>query len=132
MAFNPNETQSLYNFMTQLNNNSVRTQNLFEMRIFLPDEWRATHVYKVSGSDLTRYLNPNFTFYGTGFQIPDRSLQYADVGFKGFTVPVPTVMKMTQDHTVTINADINGNMRRAFLMMQALTMNGQINENGGY
>ena len=130
--FNSRTTQSLYNFMTQLNKNTVRTQNLFEMRIFLPMDWKANPVYKAGGKDLTKFLNPRFTFYGTCFELPSRTMQYENVGFKGFTVPVPTVLRMTQEHSVTINSYINGDMRRAFLMMQALTMNGQINEDGGY
>ena len=126
---NGNKVQSLYNFMETLNKNNVRTQNLFEMRVFIPTS--LTNL-KVTGNELTKYLNPNFTFYGQGFELPARTIQYADVGFKGFTVPVPTVMKMTQDHSVVINADINGEMRRAFLTWQSLTMNPQIDDNGGY
>jgi len=122
--------ESLYKFMNALNQNNVRTQNLFEMRVFIPNA--LTDKRGITGTALTKYLNPNFTFYGTGFELPARTLQYADVGFKGFTVPVPTVMKMTQEHSVTINADINGEMRRAFLAWQALTMNPQIDDNGGY
>lgn len=125
--------QSLYNFMDQLNKNNVRTQNLFEMRIFIPDELVAYVKNNViNGSALTKFFNPNFTFYGTNFTLPNRQLQYAEVGYKGFTVPVPTVMKMTQEHTVTINADIDGEMRRAFLAWQALTMNPQIDADGGF
>jgi hypothetical protein len=128
-----NEVKSLYNFMTQMNANPVRTQNLFEMRVFVPVEMNAAGIYRgLDGNSLTRYLNPNFTYYGTGFELPARTLQYADVGFKGFTVPVPTVMRMDQEHTVTINSDINGDMRRAFLGWQALTMNPQIDAAGGY
>ena len=128
---NGSNVQSLYNFMEALNSNNVRTQNLFEMRVFIP------HILDngggcIDGTLLTRYLNPNFTFYGTGFPLPARDLQYAEVGFKGYNVPVPTVMRMTQEHTVTINADINGDMRRAFLAWQSLTMNPQIDPNGGY
>lgn len=116
--------------MTQLNKDSVRTQNLFEMRVFIPDSLERSA--KKRSLNLTQFLNPKFTFYGTGFQLPARTLQYTDVGFKGFTVPVPTVMKMDQEHNVTINADINGDMRRAFLAWQALTMNPQIDADGGY
>lgn len=124
------DTHSLYQFMDQLNRNSVRTQNLFEMRVFIPLDLRDDKGN--NGKILTKYLNPNFTYYGKGFELPSRTMQYADVGFKGFTVPVPTVLRMTQEHNVTINADINGDMRRAFLAWQALTMNPQINDRGGY
>lgn len=127
---NGSEVQSLYNFMTTLNGNNVRSNNLFEMRVFIPDDLK----YKAGkqGNYLTRFLNPNFTFYGQGFEIPGRNITYQDVGFKGFTVPVPTVIKMDQEHTVKINCDIKGEMRRAFLLWQALTINPQINSDGGY
>lgn len=130
MATNKKDTYSLYDFMTQLNKDNVRTQNLFEMRIWIPS-FMSGNGYD-DGFKLTDFFNPRFTFYGTGFEIPARTMQYADVGFKGFTVPVPTVLRMTQEHTVTINSDINGDMRRAFLNWQALTMNPQINKDGGY
>lgn len=130
-GYNADSTYSLYHFMQQLNSNNVRTQNLFEMRIWIPSFLNSNNKYP-SGGELTRFFNPNFTFYGTGFELPARTLQYQDVGFKGFTVPVPTVLKMTQEHSVTINADINGDMRRAFLAWQALTMNPQIDDEGGY
>ena len=127
---NSGSTHSLYQFMNQLNANPVRTQNLFEMRVFIPLDLRDDK--GTNGSLLTKYLNPNFTYYGKGFELPSRTIQYADVGFKGFTVPVPTVIKMSQEHSVTINADVNGDMRRAFLAWQALTINPQINDDGGY
>lgn len=34
-------------------------------------------------------------------------------------VPVPTVMKMEQDHTITVRADTNGEIRRGFLAWAA-------------
>lgn len=124
------QTQSLHQFMTRLNENSVRTKNLFEMKVHVPDI--GTSGKYASGIDITRYLNPNFTYYGQGFDVPSRTIQYTDVGFKGFKVPVPTIVQMAQEHTVTLNADINGEMRRAFLAWQALTINPQIDSDGGY
>lgn len=126
-------TKSLNNFMEALNNNNVRTQNLFEMRVYVPTAADGIVLPSwITRDDLNNYLSGKFTFYGQGFQLPGRSFEYANVGFKGFTVPVPTVMKMTQEHTVTINADINGNMRRAFLAWQAITMNPTIASGEGY
>lgn len=57
--------------------------------------------------------------YVDGFAAPNRTQEYVDVGFKGFTVPVPTVMKMEQDHTLTVRADTNGEIRRGFLAWAA-------------
>lgn len=125
-----NSVQSLYQFMTQMNRNNVRSNNLFEMRVFLPLSLRMEGGQ--IGKAITEYLNPNFTFYGQGFELPGRTIQYQDVGFKGFTVPVPTVVKMDQEHTVTINCDIKGDMRRAFLAWQSTTINPTIEDGKGY
>ena len=122
--------ESLYNFMAQLNKNNVRTQNLFEMRVFIPHDLRNASGYQ--GIKLTDFFNPNLTYYGQNFSLPGRTINTAPVGFKGFTVPVPTTMAMDQQHTVTMNADINGDLRRAFLAWQSCTMNPQIDVNGGF
>ena len=61
------------------------------------------------------------TMYVEGFQAPSRTQEFVNVAFKGFDVPVPTVMKMEQDHNITVRADVNGEIRRAFLAWQAKT-----------
>lgn len=122
--------ESLYKFMNALNKNNVRTQNLFEMKVFIPQNLR--NATGDNGHILTDFFNPNMTFYGQNFSLPGRTINSVPVGFKGFTVPVPTTMSMDQQHTVTMNADINGDLRRAFLAWQACTMNPQIDKNGGY
>ena len=123
--------KSLYEFMSQLNQDNVRTQNLFEMKVFIPHEIIAKGNDQ-AGDQLTEFFDGRMTFYGTGFQLPSRTINTANVGFKGFTVPIPTTMQMEQQHTVTINADINGDLRRAFLTWQSCTMNPQINSQGGF
>lgn len=97
--------KALVSFLNQLSTNQVRTQNMFEL-------------YVTSGyADVDAALE-NITMYGTGFTLPNRTLEHAEVGFKGYPVPVPTITKMEQDHTITINADANGELRRAFLAWQ--------------
>jgi len=122
--------ESLYNFMQAMNKNNVRTQNLFEMKVFIPQELK--NASGAQGHILTNFFNPNMTYYGQNFSLPGRTINNVPVGFKGFTVPVPTTMSMDQQHTVTVNADINGDLRRAFLAWQACTMNPQIDRNGGF
>lgn len=93
-------------FLDKLTTNQVRTTNMFEMEVS-------------SGySDVDAVLK-DITMYGQGFQLPSRTQNYADVGFKGFMVPVPTNLVFEQDHTITVNADANGDFRRAFLAWAA-------------
>ena len=50
------------------------------------------------------------------FTVPQRSVEYADVSFKGYSAPlVPTRMTMDQEITMNVTADVNGEYRRAFL-----------------
>lgn len=92
----------LINFLNQISTNQIRTTNMFEMTI-------------TSGYNDVDKVLANITMYGQGFSLPTRSQDFAEVAFKGYPVPVPTVMKMEQDHTITINADVDGELRRAFL-----------------
>lgn len=64
-------------FLDKLTTNQVRTTNMFEMEVS-------------SGySDVDAILK-DITMYGHGFQLPSRTQNYADVGFKGMMIPVPT------------------------------------------
>jgi hypothetical protein len=117
------ETKSLYNFMSAMGSNPVRANNLFEMSVHLGDHLIGLNV---NGKMLSDFFNDTITFYGTGFTLPTRSLQYATVGFKGYTMDAPTAMRMGHDHTVQINGDIKGNMRRGFLAWQSVSMNPDI------
>lgn len=103
----------LINFLNKLSTNQVRTTNMFEMRV--------TSGY----NDVDAVLEP-ITMYGQGFEIPNRTMEFADVSFKGFPVAVPTVMKMGNEHSITVNADANGELRRAFLAWQGHTSNPDI------
>lgn len=93
---------ALNQFLNQMSTDQLRTTNMYE-------------VYVTSGyDDVDKVLEP-ITMYSEGISLPSRTQEFADAGFKGFLVPVPTVMRMEQDHTMTIRADTSGEIRRAFL-----------------
>lgn len=65
--------------------------------------------------------------FGDNLAIPGRQLNYADVSYKGFAMPlVPTNLTMDNDHTMTIKCDIEGSYRRAFLAWMNSVMNADI------
>ena len=100
--------KALNEYLNRLSTNQVRTTNMFEM-------------YVTTGfSDIDAVL-ANITMYGHGFSIPSRTTNYAEVSFKGMAVPIPTNQAFEQDHSMTVNADANGEIRRAFLAWQAKT-----------
>lgn len=98
--------ESLQNFLSKLSTDQLRTTNLFEIQISTPYP------------DVNEIVGEQITFFAEGFQVPSRTQNFADVGFKGYNVPVPTNMQMEQDHTITVRADSDGRLRRAFLLWQ--------------
>lgn len=67
--------------------------------------------------------------FGQTFSVPTRSIDYANVSFKGYEMPlVPTRMVMDQEHTMTVLDDVDGTNRRLFLMWLNKTMNAAISE----
>lgn len=107
--------RALQTFLNTLSTNQVRTTNMFEISVS-------------SGYADVDDVLANITFYGEGFTLPNRTTEYATMGFKGYDVPVPTVMKMEQDHTITVRADAAGEIRRAFLAWQGHTANPAISD----
>ncbi len=100
--------KALNEYLNRLSTNQVRTTNMFEM-------------YITTGfSDIDTVL-ANITMYGQGFSVPQRTTNYAEVSFKGMAVPIPTNQAFEQDHSMTVNADANGEIRRAFLAWQGKT-----------
>lgn len=97
--------EALVTFYNRLSTNQLRTTNMFEMEV--------TSGYEDVDNAL-KYI----TMYGEGFTLPNRTMEFADVGFKGALLNVPTVMRWEQDHTITVRADTNGEIRRAFLAWQ--------------
>ncbi len=107
----------LSKFMTVMSTNQVRSTNMFEL------------VITTGYSEIDKVFQ-NITMYGQGFEIPDRTINYGGVSFKGFEVgnAVPLNMAMTNEHTMTINADVNGELRRACLAWQGKTMDPAISD----
>ena len=98
----------LNEYLNRLSTNQVRTTNMFEM-------------YITTGfSDIDAVL-ANITMYGQNMSIPSRSTEYSTVSFKGMAIPIPTTQTFEQDHSMTVNADANGEIRRAFLAWQSKT-----------
>ena len=66
--------------------------------------------------------------YGQNFEVPNRTNEFADVNYRGYNIPTPTVVKMGQDHSMTINCDVHQQLRRGFLNWQARAINPRINK----
>lgn len=95
--------KSLLNFLSETQTNGIRTSNMFELEIS-------------SGYSEVDSLLQNITMYGQGFEIPERTQNFANVSFKGYPIPIPTTLQMGTTHSFSVNADIDGVIRRAFLL----------------
>lgn len=105
--------QPLNAFLTKLSTNQMRTANMFELS-FTFDGTLDSEIANVFAE-----LPP--TMYCEGFELPDRTTQFAEVAYKGYPVPVPTITTMGQTHQITVRADVDGSIRRAFLALQSAT-----------
>ena len=102
---------NLQEFLGQVNKNGgIRSQNLFEL-------------YITTGYPEIDEILKSITMYGQGFEVPARNVETNTVSFKAYDVPIPGKFSMTQDHSITVNADMDGEIRRAFLAWQAKTVN---------
>lgn len=107
---------NLQEFLGQVNKNGgIRTQNLFEL-------------YVSTGYPEIDDVLGKITMYGQGFEIPARTIDYNIVGFKAYDVPIAGKFTMAQEHEFTVNADMDGEIRRAFLAWQAKTVNPAISD----
>ena len=64
--------------------------------------------------------------YGQSFTLPDRTVNFEDLQYRAYKIPIPTTMDMGQDHSVTVYADVRGDLRRAMLDWQAACLNPDI------
>lgn len=99
--------RSLLDFLTEVRTNGIRTSNMFE-------------IFVSSGYPEVDSLLENITMYGQNFTLPTRTQNFADVSFKGYPIPIPTNMVMEREHTMTVNADVDGKIRRAFLLWESM------------
>ena len=107
---------SLSEFLTAATGDTIRCTNQFQISI--------TTGY----SDLDAEME-NTLLFGQSFAIPTRSTEYAEVSFKGYSMPlVPTRITMDQEHSMTVLDDVNGTNRRLFLAWMGKVMNPAIAE----
>jgi len=95
------------------NQDQVRTQTMYEIDFF-------SGFPKIDAT-LTR-----MQVYGQNFTLPDRTVNFEDLQYRAYKVPVPTTVDMGQDHSVTVYADVRGDLRRAMLDWQAACLNPDI------
>lgn len=107
---------SLQEFLTACNSDTIRCTNQFQISI--------TTGY----SDIDAQME-NTLLYGQSFSVPQRQIEYTDVSFKGYSMPlVPTRMTMEQEHTMSVLDDVNGTNRRLFLAWMGKVMNPAISD----
>lgn len=64
--------------------------------------------------------------YGNNFTLPDRTVNFDNLQYRAYNIPIPTTLEMGQDHSITVYADVRGDLRRAMLDWQAACMNPDI------
>ena len=66
--------------------------------------------------------------YGKSFTLPERTVNFEDVQYRAYKIPVPTTLEMTQDHDIEVIADVRGDLRKAMLDWQAACINPAITQ----
>ncbi len=61
--------------------------------------------------------------YGNSFSLPERTVDFENLTYRAYDIPIPTKMSMGQDHSVTVYADVRGDLRKACLDWQAACVN---------
>lgn len=106
--------QPLQRFLDAATSDTIRCTNQFQISI--------TTGYP----DLDNEME-NTLLFGQSFTIPQRSQDFAEVSFKGYSMPlVPTRITMEQEHSMTVLDDVNGTHRRLFLAWMGKVMNPDI------
>lgn len=99
-------------FLNAATNETIRCTNQFEIEL-------------VSGVPEIDALMEDTMMFGQSISIPNRTVEYAPVSFKGFEMGnlVPTRITMGNEHTMSVIDDVNGTHRRVFLAMMNHVMN---------
>jgi hypothetical protein len=100
------------------NQDQVRTQTMYEIR------------FDTGIPEITARLE-RMQVYGQSFTLPDRTVNFEDLQYRAYKIPVPTTIDMGQDHSITVYADVRGDLRRAMLDWQAACLNPAIDQ-GSY
>lgn len=101
--------------INEFNQDQVRTQTMYEIDFY-------SGFPKIDAT-LTR-----MQVYGQNFTLPDRTVNFEDLQYRAYKIPVPTTLDMGQDHSVTVYADVRGDLRRAMLDWQAACINPAISQ----
>ena len=104
---------SLIEAIDLYNQDQVRTQTMYEIDFF-------------SGIPKIDATMSRMQVYGQGFTLPDRTVNFDNLQYRAYNIPVPTTLEMGQDHSVTVYADVRGDLRRACLDWQAACLNPDI------
>lgn len=97
--------------------------------LFNTDQVRTQHMYEIdfySGFPKIDATLTRMQVYGNGFTLPDRTVNFEDLQYRAYKIPIPTNIDMAQDHSVTVYADVRGDLRRAMLDWQAACVNPDI------
>ncbi len=100
----PNPNYTLSEALTQYNSDQVATANMWYIQAMNIPEDSVLHVMQI---------------YAKDFTIPNRTNEFEDVNYRGYPIPTPTTMKMENQHSMNIVADVAGLLREGFLAWQA-------------
>ena len=93
------------------------------------DQVRTQTMYAItfdSGFESINKILDKMQVYGQSFSLPERTVTFEDVQYRAYKIPVPTTIEMGQEHSVTVYADVRGDLRRAMLDWQAACINPDI------
>lgn len=96
------------------NTDQVRTQTMYSVEFY-------------SGFNKVDATLERMQVYGQGFTLPERTVNFEELQYRAYKIPIPTTLDMGQDHSVTVYADVRGDLRRAMLDWQAACINPDIN-----
>ena len=99
--------------------------------LFNKDQVRTAHMYAIeftSGIDKIDATLSRMQVYGNGFTLPDRTVNFDNLQYRAYNIPIPTNLEMGQDHDVTVYADVRGDLRRAMLDWQAACLDPAITQ----
>ena len=99
--------------ITEFNQDQVRIQTMYEIS------------FDTGIESITERLQ-RMQIYGNGFTLPDRTVNFDNLQYRAYNIPIPTNLEMGQDHDVTVYADVRGDLRRAMLDWQAACLNPDI------
>lgn len=88
--------------INMFNQDPVRTQHMYAMEFF-------------SGIKSIDDRLMRMQVYGKSFTLPERNVNFEDIQYRAYKIPVPTTLDMTQDHDVEVIADVRGDLRKAML-----------------